>query len=112
MIMSILDNSRGGLSSQKKNIFLLTKTPRSIRSALCIKLIRQSKESVLYLVGDGVYNLLDNSIKDLSNCIIIASKEDMDARGVQSEDTVLSSADLYDRFVAEMMNGCNRVYAF
>jgi sulfur relay protein TusB/DsrH len=110
--MSILDNSGGGMSSQKKNIFLLSKTPSSIRGELCIKLIKQSKEAVLYLVGDGVYNLLEDSIKELPSCNIITCKEDMDARGIHSEDTVLSSDDLYDRFVAEMMNGCDMVYAF
>jgi tRNA 2-thiouridine synthesizing protein B len=39
-------------------IFLLTKTPQSERAKLCLRLLASSVDAVVYLAGDGVYNLL------------------------------------------------------
>jgi hypothetical protein len=49
----------------KMDIFLLTKPPHSDRARFCLQLIMQSENAVLYLAGDGVYNLLGATLKAL-----------------------------------------------
>lgn len=95
------------------NIFILTKPSHNERTKLCLRLIERSKEkdSRLYLVGDGVYNLLDLSIGDLPHCSIYACKEDIDARGLKSEMAIILD-NFYEHLVKEMMLGRNRVYSF
>ena len=39
-------------------IFLLTKTPNSERTKICLCLAASSVDAIVYLAGDGVYNLL------------------------------------------------------
>ena len=39
-------------------VFLLTKTPNSERTKICLRLVASSVDAVVYLAGDGVYNLL------------------------------------------------------
>ena len=93
-------------------VFLLTKPPHSERAKLCIKLVERSKNAVLYLVGDGVFNLLNPSVMALPPDRIYACKEDMDARGVQPEDTTISLVEFYEQLVEDMMVLSDKVYAF
>ena len=96
----------------KSTVFLLTKPPNSERAKLCIQLVKRSKEAVLYLAGDGVFNLLDPSVKALPPGSVYAFKEDMDARGVQPVDTAISLVDFYEQLVEDMMMRSDKVYAF
>ena len=93
-------------------VFLLTKPPNSERAKLCIQLVERSNNAVLYLAGDGVFNLLGHSIKDIPAGSVCACKEDMDARGVQSEDTAISIVEFYERLVEDIMMRSEKVYAF
>lgn len=107
-----------------KHIFLLTKTPQSERARLCQQLARQSKNAVLYLAGDGVFNLLAEvvgpydapalatTLAALPVDRIIASKEDLEARGVQAEDKAVVPDDFYGRLVDDMMQESSRIYTF
>lgn len=96
----------------KSTVFLLTKPPNSERAKLCIQLVERSKNAVLYLAGDGVFNLLDPSIGALLPDRIYACKEDMDARGVQPEDTAILLVEFYEQLVEDMMERSDKVYAF
>jgi len=96
----------------KSIVFLLTKPPQSERAKLCIQLVERSKNAVLYLVGDGVFNLLNPSFQALPPDRIHACKEDMDARGVQPEDTAISLVEFYEQLVEDMMVRSDKVYAF
>ena len=107
-----------------KHIFLLTKTPQSERARLCLQLAKQSKNAVLYLAGDGVYNLLAGvvgscdapalaaALADLPVDRVIASKEDLEARGVQAEDKATIPDDFYGWLVDDMMQEGSRIYTF
>ena len=107
-----------------KHIFLLTKTPQSERARLCLQLAKQSKNAVLYLAGDGVYNLLAEfigscdapalaaALSALPMDRIMACKEDLVARGVQAEDKATVPDDFYGRLVDDMMQEGSRIYAF
>ena len=96
----------------KSKVFILTKPPNSERAKLCIQLVKRSRNAVLYLAGDGVFILLDPSVKALPPDSIYACKEDMDARGVQPEDTAISLVDFYEQLVEDMMERSDKVYAF
>ena len=96
----------------KSIVFLLTKPPQSERAKLCIQLVERSKNAVLYLVGDGVFNLLNPFFQALPPDRIYACKEDMDARGVQPEDTAISLVEFYEQLVEDMMVRSDKVYAF
>ncbi len=94
-------------------IVLLTKPPHSERAKLCFRLIEGSKGNcALYLAGDGVFNLLSRSIDLLPHDCIFACKEDMDARGVQSENTAVLLVDFYERLVEDIMVETCKVYTF
>ncbi len=96
-----------------KIIILLTKPPHSERAKLCFRLIEGSKVNcVLYLAGDGVFNMLSRSIDLLQKDCIFACKEDMDARGVQSENAAILPVDFYERLVEDIMVGSCKAYAF
>ena len=70
---------------EKKEIFLLTKPPHSDRTKLCLHLMELAENGVLYIAGDGVYNLLEEAtIGALPRERILACKEDLEARGVQA----------------------------
>lgn len=108
--MSSNDNHRR--EDVKSMVFLLTEPPNSERAKLCIQLVERSKNAVLYLAGDGVFNLLNPSIEALPLDSIYACKEDMDARGVQPKDTAISLVEFYDQLVEDMMVRSDKVYAF
>ncbi len=94
------------------DVFLLTKPPCSERARLCLRLIKQSKNAVLYLSGDGVYCLLGKSIEALPRDRILACKEDLLARGVQAEDKATIPVNFYERLVEDAMNRSSRIYTF
>lgn len=107
------DDGCPGEGSLEKIIILLTKPPHSERTKLCFCLIDGSKSNVvLYLVGDGVFNLLSRSIDVLLQDRIFACKEDMDARSVQLEGIAILPDDFYERLVEDVMGEDNKVYAF
>lgn len=90
----------------EKIIIILTKPPHSERAKLCFRLIEGVKgSSILYLAGDGVFNLLSRSIDILPKDCIFACKEYMNARGVRLENTAISLVDSYERLVENMMSG-------
>lgn len=112
MVGLLSSNANRHRDDVKSIVFLLTKPPHSERAKLCIQLIERSKNAVLYLVGDGVFNLLNPSVEALPHDGIYACKEDMDARGVQSEDTAISVVEFYEQLVEDMMVRSDKVYAF
>lgn len=109
-LLSSSDNCHGKGNDAKRAIFLLTKPPNSERTTLCVRLIEQSKDPILYLAGDGVYNLVGSSIDLLAHDRIYACKEDMEARGVQSD--VILPDDFYGQLVKDIMLYSHRSYTF
>jgi len=96
----------------KKDIFLLTKPPKSERTELCMRLIEQSGDPVLFLAGDGVYNLLDEVLMGEWPGRILACKEDLEARGVQAGEGMWVPEDVYQLLVEEMVAEGSRIYSF
>ncbi|RQW78117.1 MAG: hypothetical protein EHM14_12820 [Methanothrix sp.] len=101
----------------KRHIFLLTKPPGSERTKLCLRLVERTEDAVLYLAGDGVFNLLGDSLDVLAATMqspvrIYACREDMQARGVKSAGKATVLDDFYDRMVADMMDERNKAYSF
>lgn len=94
------------------DIFLLTKPPNHERATLCWKLIAQSENAVVYLAGDGVYNLLCSAIKDLPKEKILACKEDVEARGLQVDEGALVLSSFYEQMVEDIMDEKNQVFTF
>jgi tRNA 2-thiouridine synthesizing protein B len=109
---SSIDNCHDEGNSAKRTIFLLTKPPGNDRTKLCFLLMKLSKNPILYLAGDGVYNLLNGPIDYLPHDSIYVCKEDMDARGVQSTDAIILIDNFYEQLVEEMMLWSDRIYAF
>lgn len=98
--------------NSKMDVFLLTKPPKSDRSRICLQLAARSNNAVLYLTGDGVYNLLDDGFKAIPCEQIFACKEEMEARGVQSGTNAVITRDFYERLLEDMMPDENRIYTF
>ncbi|HUS74833.1 MAG TPA: DsrH/TusB family sulfur metabolism protein [Methanothrix sp.] len=97
----------------KTEIFLLTKPPHSDRAKLCLLLMEHSQNAVLYLAGDGVYNLLEAAFrKALQKERVLACKEDLVARGVLGEKGVIVPENFYELLVEDMMSEGSRIYAF
>ena len=94
------------------DIFLLTKPPNHDRSILCWKLIAQSENAVLYLAGDGVYNLFCSAIACIIPGKIFVCREDVEARGVQVEERAIVLIDFYEHMVENIMDERNRVFTF
>ena len=85
-------------------IFLLTKTPHSERTRLCLRLVASSEDAVVYLAGDGVYNLLGQALASaLPGHRILACREDLEARSVSAEGKANVPADFYESLVDDMM---------
>lgn len=108
------DNERFASNTDelKADIFLLTKPPHSDRVKLCLQLIKRSENAILYLAGDGIYNLLDRTIESLPQDRILVCREDLDARGVQAGDKATVPADFYKRLVDDAMKRNSRIYSF
>ncbi len=94
------------------DIFLLTKPPHNVRARFCLQLIAQSEKAILYLAGDGVFNLLETDLETLPQDRILACKEDLDARGVQAGDKAIVPSDFYEQMVGEVMRERRRFYTF
>ena len=105
-------SSRASRSIDRSTVFLLTKPLNSERAKLCIQLVERSKNTVLYLAGDGVFNLQDPSIEFLTPASIYTCKEDMDARGVQPENTAIPLVEFYGQLVEDMMVRSDKTYVF
>jgi tRNA 2-thiouridine synthesizing protein B len=122
-------------------IFLMTKTPQSERTQLCLRLLARligsggtsgSADVVVYLAGDGVYNLigrdwLDSArqcasqsgcrlVKTLHTLLprdrIIACREDLLARGVPADVNATVPGNFYELLVNDMMKEGSRIYTF
>lgn len=114
-------------------IFLLTKSPQSERTRLCLQLIARSPDAVVYLAGDAVYNLIgDGESLTISACPnsqasqtgqaltaaplpanrVFACREDLQARGVCPDGKAVVLDDFYDRLVEDIMKDGSRVYSF
>lgn len=96
----------------KVDIFLLTKPPHSARTRFCLQLIAQSEKAILYLAGDGVFNLLEKDLEALPQDRILASKEDLHARGVQAGDKAIVPSDFYEQMVGDVTYERRRLYTF
>lgn len=95
----------------KVDIFLLTKPPCNGRAKLCLQLVTRSENAALYLAGDGVYNLLEKGLEALLCDRVLACKEDLEARGVQTGDKTTILDDFYERLVKDMMQA-RKIYTF
>ena len=105
-------------------VFLLTKTPNSERTKICLRLVAGSVDAIVYLAGDGVYNLLSQAeageasqagqalASTLPRHRILACREDLEARGVSAEGKATVPADFYERLVDDMMREGSQVYSF
>jgi tRNA 2-thiouridine synthesizing protein B len=115
-------------------VFLLTKVPHSERTRLGLRLIARSPDAVVYLVGDGVYNLLDDGEGEAivagraANLVgqvaqpgqalaelvprqrIFACREDLLARGLLADGKANVPADFYEHLVEDMMREGSQVY--
>ncbi len=109
-----MDNSKLAQDSQKQkmDVFLLTKPPRTARARICLQLVSRSENAVLYLAGDGVYNLLDDALEALMGERIFACKEDLEARGVHPGVIAAIPNDFYERLLEDIMSDGNRNYTF
>ncbi|NTV27946.1 MAG: hypothetical protein HGA93_04630 [Methanothrix sp.] len=97
----------------KTEIILLTKPPHSDLAKLCLHFMEHSENVVLYLAGDGVYNLLEAaSLQALPKKRVLACKEDMEARGVQAGDRAIVPEDFYKLLVEDIMQESSRLYTF
>ncbi len=97
----------------KKEIFLLTKPPHSDRTKLCLHLLELSEDCVLYLAGDGVYNLLEEAaLGALPRDAILACKEDLEARGVPAGERSTVPEKFYELLVQDMISEGSRIYTF
>ncbi|HPS92008.1 MAG TPA: hypothetical protein PKV33_07620 [Methanothrix sp.] len=115
----------------------MTKTPQSERTRLCLRLLAgligsggsaDSADVVVYLAGDGVYNLIGQEGKDCTSQTgrrldrtlpallpgdrIMACREDLLARGISAEGNATVPANFYELLVIDMMKEGSRIYAF
>ena len=93
-------------------IFLLTRPPKSERTELCLRLMKHGEDPVLYLAGDGVYNLLDEALMEKWPGRVLACKEDLEARGLQAGEGVRVPEDFYQLLVEVMAAEGSRIYTF
>ena len=93
-------------------IFLLTRPPKCERTELCLRLMEHGEDPVLYLAGDGVYNLLDEALMEKWPGRVLACKEDLEARGLQAGEGVRVPEDFYQLLVEVMAAEGSRIYTF
>jgi tRNA 2-thiouridine synthesizing protein B len=98
--------------SLEREVFLLTKPPHSERTKLCLGLVESSRNAILYLAGDGVYNLLSASLKALPKDRIFACKEDALARGIQLGEKATWLTDFYEHLAIDLQLEGNKIYVF
>ncbi len=104
--------SDANIKDPRVDIFLLTKPPCSDRARFCLRLIARSENAIVYLAGDGVYNLFEKALEALPRYRVLACREDLEARGVQAGDKTTVPADFYERLVNDAMNKNSRIYTF
>jgi tRNA 2-thiouridine synthesizing protein B len=94
-----------------KEIFLLTNPPHNERTKLALRLIEQSENPVLYLTGDGVYNLLESASPGaLPKAKIFACREDLEARGLHAGEGSIAPEDFYNLLVEDIVLESSRIY--
>ena len=97
----------------KRDIFLLTKPPHNQKTELCLSLLKHSKNAVLYLAGDGVYNIFEvSSFEFLPSERLIACQEDLKARGISSGDEARVADDFYRLLVEDISRDDSTIYVF
>jgi tRNA 2-thiouridine synthesizing protein B len=97
----------------EREIFFLTKPPQNDRTRLCLRLMQRSRDAVLYLAGDGVYNLLDAAfLEALPGVSVLACREDLEARGVQAGGRAAVPESFYELLVQEIVSEGGRIYTF
>ncbi len=99
------------MKREEYDVFLLTKSPFSLRSELFLKLASRSGNARIYLAGDGVYHLL-SGIQELPGCTVYACLEDLEARAINSREKVIISENFYALFIEDIMENCRRAYTF
>jgi tRNA 2-thiouridine synthesizing protein B len=99
------------LNQECYDLFLLTKSPLSSRSELCLKLACLSGNARIYLAGDGVYHLL-TGIEELTEFRICACKEDLEARAIRASEKVIVPDDFYAALIQDIMENCKHAYTF
>ena len=98
---------------EKKEIFLLTKPLQSDRTRLCLHLMEQAENGVLYIAGDGVYNLLEEeTLGAIPPERIFACKQDLEARGMQGKERSTVLDNFCELLVEDMISEGNRIYTF
>jgi len=75
-------------------------------------MIENSSNATLYLMGDGVYNLMSKSIEILPSERIFACKEDTEARGIRAGKKATILAEFYEHLAENIMDSSVRVYTF
>ncbi|MDI9616175.1 MAG: DsrH/TusB family sulfur metabolism protein [Methanothrix sp.] len=88
------------------HVFILTKPPGSPRAELCLKMLSGSFR--LYLIGDGVYNILTGRLDGVAGDVF-AFAQDLRERGVSSAG--INELDDYGIMVDDIMNA-DGVFAF
>ena len=99
------------MKQEQYDVFLLTKSPFSPRSELCLKMAARSGNARIYLAADGVYHLL-TGIEELPECKVYACKEDMEARAIRAGEKVTVPDDFYADFMEDIMEQCRHEYTF
>jgi tRNA 2-thiouridine synthesizing protein B len=98
---------------EKKDIFLLTKSLHSDRTGLCLHLMEQAENGVLYIAGDGVYNLLEEgTLGGIPPERIFACKQDLEARGIKAKERSNVPDNFYELLVEDMISEGSRIYTF
>ncbi|MCQ8903288.1 MAG: hypothetical protein NQU42_04255 [Methanothrix sp.] len=87
-------------------VFILTKPPESPRAELCLRML--SGNFRLYLLGDGVYNIISGRLEGIAG-EVFAFTSDLRARGVLPAG--IKELDDYGMMVDDIM-GAERVFAF
>jgi tRNA 2-thiouridine synthesizing protein B len=67
-----------------------------------MKLVKRSDDARLFLLGDGVYNILGKATHILPEDKIYACKEDLQARGISAEGVTLPE-DFYGTMIKATM---------
>lgn len=88
------------------SVFILTKPPGSPRAELCLKML--GRRFRLYLIGDGVYNILTGRLDGVAGDVF-AFAQDLRERGVSSAG--VKELDDYGIMVDDIMNA-DSVFAF
>ncbi|MDH7597627.1 MAG: DsrH/TusB family sulfur metabolism protein [Methanothrix sp.] len=88
------------------SVFILTKPPGNPRAELCLRML--SRNFRLYLLGDGVYNILTGRLDDIAGDVF-AFTRDLRERGVSAAG--IKEIDDYSLMVDDIMSA-ESVFAF